>query len=270
MNTWQRVKAKRQRKQTPSLEEFDARIVPSAMNPGAIAASEMAAKASVQAGEAAHDAARGVLRREIRLERLIARRELRLARLEAREARLEARFLARHHRHAAASPNQAIWIDGPTPATWGSTGRTMPAVSNASLASSATASPVSILPTGNPTGGSTPTTTPVVVTGPLPVNVASALDTIYEEFEHGTLPTTPSGPGQIQIQGNEVGIMVRVNDPGDFATDLAAAQGLGMQVNATSPSNDTFAGFLPIAELPAIAQLPDSPIIVPVYVPMAR
>jgi hypothetical protein len=263
MNTSHRVQAKTLRRETPNLEQLDARIVPSTMNPGAVAAAEMGAKASVQAGEAVPNTVLGVLRREIRLEKLIERRELRLARLEAREARLQ----ARHHR-AAASLDGAISSAGPTPATWGSTGRSTPAVSTASPVSAiTTSSAASIFPTGNPTLNPNPVT-PVNTTGPLPINVASALDAIYDEYENGTLPATSNGLGQIQIQGNDVGIMVRVNDPADFASDLAGAASLGMQVNANVPSSDTFAGFLPIAELPAVAQLSDAPIIVPVYVPM--
>jgi len=240
-----------------------------------VPAAGLAAGASIQAGEAVTDAARGLLRREIRLERLILRREIRLERLEAREARLEARYLARHHRPAAATPNQGLSGARSTPANLGSTG---PATQGASPATGSP--PSSTFPTGSPTVTSSPTTfpilvptnptTPVATTGPLPANVAAALDSIYEEYENGTLTTTPSGPGQVEIQGNDVGIMIKVNNPGDFATDVADAQSLGMQVNASSSSTDTFAGLLPIAELPAVAQLSDSPIIVPIYEPIMR
>ena len=128
------------------------------------------------------------------------------------------------------------------------------------------------------TGNTTPTTgtpnpatpTPTPVNGPLPANVATALDTIYEEFENGTLSANQNGPGKIEIQGNDVGVMIKVNNPDDFASDVAAAEGLGMQVQTTSAASDLFAGFLPIAELPAVAQLPDAPVIVPMYGPLTR
>jgi len=150
----------------------------------------------------------------------------------------------------------------PTPVTGSST-------SNSATGSQTGPTGTTIVPVLVPTNPTNPTT-PVTTTGPLPANVATALDSIYEEYENGTLPTSQSGPGQIEIQGNDVGVTIKVNNPGDFATDLAAAQSLGMQVNATSPSTDSFAGFLAIAELPAAAQLSDAPVIVPIYGPIAR
>jgi len=123
------------------------------------------------------------------------------------------------------------------------------------------------LPTGTATGPSNPTT-PVGTTEPLPANVDTALDTIYEEYQNGTLPTTPSGPGQVEVEGSDVGVMIHVLNPGDFATVVADAQALGLQVTVSSPSTDNVAGLLPIAELPSVAELPQSPIIVPIYVPV--
>jgi hypothetical protein len=96
--------------------------------------------------------------------------------------------------------------------------------------------------------------------------VALALDTIYEQYENGTLGT-PTGGRPIQIQGANVGVMIHVTDPAEFAADAAAAVALGLQVNASSPQTDTIAGMLPIAELPAAAQLA-AVTITPVYVPM--
>ncbi len=271
MNTSHRVQTRKVREESPNLEQLDARIVPAAVHPGAEAAGGLAAGASVQASEATTDA-RGILRREIRLERLILRREVRVERLEAREARLE----ARHHRPAATA-NQGLSAASSTPATWGSVGPATPA------ASSVSGSQPSTISTGSPSVLSNPTTvapspiivvpnptTPVTTTGPLPANVAAALDSIYEEYENGTLPASQSGPGQIEIQGNDVGVTIKVNIPGDFAADVADAQSIGMQVNASSPATDSFAGFLPIVELAAVAQLADAPVIVPIYGPIMR
>jgi hypothetical protein len=99
--------------------------------------------------------------------------------------------------------------------------------------------------------------------------VALALDTIYEQYENGTLGT-PTGSQPIQIQGDNVGVTIHVTDPADFAAVSAGAIALGLQVNANSPETDTIAGMLPIAELPSVAQLHDAPIITPVYVPIMR
>jgi hypothetical protein len=238
-------------------------------------------------------AARLDARREIRVERVAERNEIRLERrtaaLERREAALDrraaalerrdaawARVEARHARRVGADPpdhSSPVAVALPAPRSIGTStipgrasGPSIP-VTTAPGSGSAPFSPVTTSPTV-PTGGSNPAT-PVGTSNPLPANVAQPLDTIYQEYENGTLPTSPSQPGQVQIVGNDVGVMIRVNNPGDFDADLAAAVTLGMQVNASNPSNDMFAGLLPIAQLPAAAQLSDSPTIVPVYSPMA-
>jgi hypothetical protein len=285
------VRARKTRKQKPNLEQLDARFVPAAMSSGVAAA---AATAQMDA--------RGILRHELRVERLIRRRELRLARLEAREARLEARYAAWHHLDGAAAPAASPITPVPVASTFsevsGTPVNTSPVVSSPVVSSPVVSSPVVSSPVGsqsalgapttvaptvpvsvtspssNPTPVTTTTptspTTPVSTSEPLPSNVALALDTIYEEYESGTLPTTSSGPGQIQIQGNDVGVMIKVTNPSDFDTVSAEVQALGMQVTGDSPTTDTIAGLLPISELPAVAQLADAPIIVPVYTPIAR
>ncbi len=265
MNTSARIQKRNMRKRTLSLEQLDARIVPSGV---------AAAAAAVQA-EAVTDAARGILRHELRVERLIRRHELQVARLGARELRLEARYAARHHLDATVTAVPAVPVaSGSQPVSTSPSAATPTAPVSVSSPSS-NSPPVVTTPPSNPTTpvsttGTAPSspTTPVSTTGPLPSNVASALDTIYEEYENGTLPTS-NGPGQIEIQGNDVGVMIKVTNPSDFGTVSADAQALGLQVTGTSPSTDTIAGWLPISELPAVAQFADAPIIVPIYGPIA-
>jgi hypothetical protein len=89
---------------------------------------------------------------------------------------------------------------------------------------------------------------------------------VYQEFQNGDLPTT-NEPGQVEIQGNNVGIQIHSSDPTDFASMVANAENLGLQVTIESDSFDIVVGFLPIANLPAIAQLSGSPSITPVLTP---
>jgi hypothetical protein len=248
MNTSDQVRMRKTRRESPSLEQLDARVVPSAM-------------------QAAGAAAAATTAQEIRVDRLIARRELRL---EAREARLEARDAAHHHASAAIRP-QSVASTFKTVAGTPVTTTTQSKPTSQSSGNVAPAAPVS---TSSPSGNSSPASptsttspaSPVVTANPLPANVALALDTIYEQYENGTLGT-PTGGQPIQIQGDNVGVMIHVTNPADFASDEAAAVALGLQVNANSPQTDTVAGFLPIAELPSAAQLANVTI-APVYVAM--
>ena len=89
---------------------------------------------------------------------------------------------------------------------------------------------------------------------------------MYQEFQNGDLPTT-NEPGQVEIQGINVGIQIHSSDPTDFASMVANAENLGLQVTIMSDSFDIVVGFLPIADLPAIAQLSGSPSITPVFNP---
>jgi hypothetical protein len=48
---------------------------------------------------------------------------------------------------------------------------------------------------------------------------------------------------------------------------VAAAQSLGLQVTTTSDTYDIVTGFMPIAQLPSLAQLSGSPAITPMLYP---
>jgi hypothetical protein len=89
---------------------------------------------------------------------------------------------------------------------------------------------------------------------------------VYQELQNGDLPTTNES-GQVEIQGNNVGIQIHSSDPTDFASMVANAENLGLQVTIESDSFDIVVGFLPIANSPAIAQLSGSPSITPVFTP---
>jgi hypothetical protein len=92
---------------------------------------------------------------------------------------------------------------------------------------------------------------------------------VYQEFQNGDLPTT-NEPGQVEIQGNNVAIQIHSSDPTDFASMVANAENLGLQITIESDSFDIVVGFLPIANSPAIAQLSGSPSITPVFTPQLK
>jgi hypothetical protein len=106
-------------------------------------------------------------------------------------------------------------------------------------------------------------------TSPLPDNVSVLLNTIYQEYESGDL-TSSNSPGQVEIQGSNVGIDVHAGNASEFAEMVTALQSLGMQTTAVSNTDDIVEGLLPIAQLPAAAQVTGSPAINPILVPVTN
>jgi hypothetical protein len=255
---------RRRRNKSASFEALDDRIAPTAMGVGALAA----------------------LRAEVRAE---AAAELRI-RNEARLARIERQSALRE----AALARSAARVDPPASAprvTPNQVGRLVSIINLGSLPrpsiASATPSPAPLPPTGVTIGP--PSRPPVVVpvspitpapttpTTPgsttLPVNVPPILATIYQEYEawvnggeQGPF-TTPKGPGQVEVQGTSVGIDVHDGNPGDFAALGAELSNLGMQIVASDATHGTYAGFLPITQLPALAELPQMPNLSPMLYP---
>jgi hypothetical protein len=84
------------------------------------------------------------------------------------------------------------------------------------------------------------------------------LDTVYTEFQNDDLQTT-NQPGQVEIQGNTVGIQIYSSAPSDFAALDAKAERLGLQVTPKLTTSDSVVGYLPIANLPTIAQVAGAP-----------
>ena len=137
-------------------------------------------------------------------------------------------------------------------------------------------------PSGTTTGSSTGSTsgflptTPVTNPGapvsanPLPANVSTLLGTIYSEYENGILPSPTVQPGQVEIQGSSIGVQFQTSNSSDFATMLADAESLGLQVTDSSAAYGIVDGYLPIAELPAAAQLPGSPSLTPLLYPLTN
>jgi len=74
----------------------------------------------------------------------------------------------------------------------------------------------------------------------------------------------------VEIQGTNVGIYVHDGNPADFAALGSELQSLGMQITDSNATYGTYAGFLPIARLVAVAQLPQMLSLSPMLYPMAR
>jgi hypothetical protein len=192
------------------------------------------------------------VRHEERLEGMALRRERALERREMRLARRHDLNRARHHIHLAGVRQHGVEapssIDPPTKVapTRRSSSAQAPGTTSGSSGSSGSFNP----------------------TSPLPPNVDQQLATVYEEYLNGTLPTASNQPGQPVIQGTSVEVQIHTSVPGDFNLMVSDAETLGLQVTLVDAAYDTVVGFLPIAALPAAAQLPDTPSITAVDYPM--
>jgi hypothetical protein len=108
----------------------------------------------------------------------------------------------------------------------------------------------------------TPTNPPA--NGSLPPNVPPLVATIYQQYEQwvaggqqGTFVSSETAV--VEIQGTNVGIEVHDGNPADFTTLGAELQNLGMQVTSSSATYGIYTGFVPIGQIPAVAQLPQTP-----------
>jgi hypothetical protein len=278
------------------LEYLDNRIVPSTLQLNLIPAEVATVHASVQSAQHHEESATAESRIEIGRENRMAEiAERREKALERREARAE-RIAARHQFSPAVVPESPARQLAPAiSTTWAgasgsgqSTGGSPPSgfstgpggISSPTMP--VTTTPITIAPVSTTLVTTTPVTTTPITTAPvsttpvttsptspslpLPANASTLLATVYQEFQNGDLPTT-NEPGQVEIQGNNVGIQIHSSDPTDFASMVANAENLGLQVTIESDSFDIVVGFLPISNLPAIAQLSGSPSITPVLTP---
>jgi hypothetical protein len=283
------------------LEYLDNRIVPSTLQLNLIPAEVATVHASVQSSqhheESATAESRIEIRRENRMAEIAERREKALERREARAERIAARHqfspavvpgsparqLAAAISTTGAGASGSGQSTGGSPPSGSSTGpggissTTMPVTTTPITTAPVSTTPITTAPelttpvtttpiTTAPVSTTPVTTSPTSPSLPLPANASTLLATVYQELQNGDLPTTNES-GQVEIQGNNVGIQIHSSDPTDFASMVANAENLGLLVTIESDSFDIVVGFLPISNLPAIAQLSGSPSITPVFTP---
>jgi hypothetical protein len=246
---------RRSRKARPSLESLTERISPSSLHAGAVAA-----------------AALRIERREAALERRIERQDRKIAAHERLIARDEAR-LERLHAKVDAKAQSAM-----TSTAHVATAATSSAHSAAITPAVTPLQPIIPVtppaPGGPGTGTGTGTSgTPQAVTAPLPVNVSTQLGTVYNEYEqwvaNGSQGNfTSSEAGQIEIQGTNVEISVHDSNPADFSALGSELQTAGMQVVDADATSGNYVGWLPIAQLPTVAQLPQALNVNPIFIPI--
>jgi hypothetical protein len=266
------------RKTQPTLENLDSRIAPTAASAAALAAELRVESRHVSRWEALLATSRPGSREQTLLTKHIARTEGRMVVQEARLARIKtSRTIAAVSALPAAQNPPAL----------------MPQNSVAPRVTPA-ASPIQPVRPGHPIivtapvefglnqfssqTGSTSTASgtlksPAVAT--LPANVAQTLDVIYAAYEADPsdfpvgIPAT-NGANLVQLQGTDVGIDVHVGNAADFNSLVTALENAGMQITVTSAEYGIVDGFLPVAQLPAIAALTDAPSVTPLYQPMTH
>jgi hypothetical protein len=84
------------------------------------------------------------------------------------------------------------------------------------------------------------------------------LGTIYTQYINfetagGTGTFTSSLSSRYYLSGTSVGVSIRLSSSGNFSTLVSQLEEAGLQVSATSTQNLLVEGYLPIAELPVIA-----------------
>jgi hypothetical protein len=278
---------RRSRVRKARLEILDERIVPSTVQPALAAAAEVATvHASAESAGTTTAESQIQIRHENRMIRIEERHELKIERRDARLARLAE---LRHAAHdfsaavvvetpaaqaaaiAAATAKRAHTTSGSSGGNGSSSSGSSPGSGSGSTGTTLPVTPVTTTAgTGSGTSGSgTSSGSGSTTTTPLPANASALLDTVYEEYLNGDLPTTAS-PGQVEIQGTNVGIEIRSSSPSNFSATVAAAESLGLQVTTVSDAYDTVVGFLPIAQLPAAAQLSGAPSITPLLYPTSN
>ena len=93
----------------------------------------------------------------------------------------------------------------------------------------------------------------------LPANVSAALRSLYREYEDQVRDSrsTPSLPGDglLSIRGSRVAVRIKVAFPPALGAYLRDLRADGLQIIRTVPAYGMAEGMLPVAKLPAVAQL---------------
>lgn len=126
-------------------------------------------------------------------------------------------------------------------------------------------------PPAEPTNPPAEPTNPPVA--PLPPKVSGSLNTLYQDYsnfivDHPQGGYSPPPSLGYPVVNNEVGVNVNGNRQGDFSSFVGSLQDLGMSVTSTNATTWTVSGLLPIAELPAAANISQTLSIMPRYAPV--
>jgi hypothetical protein len=93
----------------------------------------------------------------------------------------------------------------------------------------------------------------------LPANVSGALRSLYREYEDQVRDSrsTPSRPGDglPSVRGFRVAVRIKVAFPPALGAYLRDLRADGLQIIRTVPADGLAEGMLPVAKLPAVAQL---------------
>ena len=122
--------------------------------------------------------------------------------------------------------------------------------------------PNTIMPTTN---SNSPGTLPANVEHPTPVALCGS-ETYESAGASGAF--RPTGLNGLVINGTSVGIQVKADNSGDFSSFVTTLQSDGMQVLDSSSTYGLVEGMLPIGQLPAVAQLPQTLSITPMFNPI--
>jgi hypothetical protein len=269
---------KRRRNTQPAVEHLDMRIAPTTVSVTAALAAELKVEGrQVHRLEAALTTTAPGSHREQVLSNRLARTEHRMGVQEVRLARIEARELAR----IQASPMFRIQGQPPTHPTPTPVNQPYSVMASTPAVTSSTPVFASSITTTNPVTVSTGTTTSTQSGGSsdtgsqssLPPNASSVLGDIYDAYTQD--PTnfladlqSMGAASKVVIQGTNVGIQVKDNNPADFATLVSQLQAAGMQISSSSATYGLVVGMLPIAQLPAVAGLPEVPSVTAMFQPM--
>jgi hypothetical protein len=244
-------KQRRQRNSQPILESLDSRIVLSTIQP--TVGAEGGAGVAITQLEKRH---------EKLVEQKIERQEKAIDRHELRLARLEARLRAHHPALAIVTPGVQVSTSAPVTVSVNNFGTS---TVSAPTVSSTTSNPSTVMFS---LSGGLPSSAAATASGstsqPLPPNASVTLDAIYAAFQQdpsdfpANLPTTNEA-NLVVIQGDNVGIQVHDGNPSDFNTLVTELQNAGMQITTSSATYGVVVGMLPIAELPNVAALPQTP-----------
>lgn len=226
-------------------------------------------------------------RREIQLAQ---RAEIRAARIQARQARFAALHSGRMQTPAVvmnraafsqgraltpARPVGPIAVGNPTVTVGGtSLATTTPNASDYTAfttysSGSVFSSSGAVMETAT-AAATTPVDVDDVKNGPL-AKAGQDLIEVYNQFTNSgggdDFALTGQLADRIRIQGSSVGVDVGAG-PGNMVNMVATLEALGMQVTATDATTGKIEGFLPIAQLPAVAQNSDVLTLAPNYIPM--